>query len=102
MEIRVLESAKADLRDGWHFYERQSEGLGDYFLASLHADLRSLAIYAGIHESVEGFQRMFAKRFPFAVYYLVESNSVDIYAILDCRRDPDWIVKRIAESRPEQ
>jgi hypothetical protein len=32
MEIRLLESAKEDLRRGWKFYEDRSAGLGDYFL----------------------------------------------------------------------
>lgn len=95
MEIRLLESAKEDLRAGWSFYERNGAGLGDYFLDCIQADVRSLRIYAGIHETAEGLHRMLVKRFPFAVYYLIEEEVVDIYAILDCRRDPDWIVKRL-------
>ena len=99
MKIRLLESAKEDLRDGWTFYEKQSSGLGDYFLDCIQADVRSLLIYAGIHEIADGFQRMFAKRFPFAVYYVIEGDCIDVYAILDCRRDPDWIIKRLASPR---
>jgi hypothetical protein len=30
VEIRLLEAAKEDLREGYRFYEAQSEGLGDY------------------------------------------------------------------------
>ena len=77
MEIRVLETAKEDLRAGWKFYDRNSAGLGDYFLDCVQADVRSLQIYAGIHEMAEGFHRMLVKRFPFAVYYLVEDECVD-------------------------
>lgn len=98
MKIRLLETAKDDLRDGWSFYERTAAGLGDYFLDCLQADVRSLELFAGIHEKSDGFFRMLAKRFPFAVYYLVEDESVAIYAILDCRRDPEWIVKRLDRS----
>ena len=32
---------------------------------------------------------MLAKRFPFAIYYLIQDEFIDVYAILDCRRDPD-------------
>ena len=99
MTIRVLESAMEDLREGWEFYERSSAGLGNYFLDCIHADVQSLRIFAGIHEMAEGFHRMLVKRFPFAVYYLVEGESVDVYAVLDCRRDPEWIVKRLGSSR---
>ncbi len=31
MNIRILPSAIEDLRLGWSFYERQQEGLGEYF-----------------------------------------------------------------------
>lgn len=98
MEIRVLETAKEDLREGWQFYERNSVGLGNYFLDCIQADVQSLKIFAGIHEKAGKFHRMLAKRFPFAIYYLVEEERVDIYAILDCRRAPDWIAGRLKAS----
>jgi hypothetical protein len=50
---------------------------------------------AGIHLQVDGFHRMLIRRFPFARYYLVETSTIDIYAILDCRRDPSWISERL-------
>jgi plasmid stabilization system protein ParE len=99
VEIRLLEAAKEDLREGWAFYERQSAGLGDYFLDSIQADVRSLKLFAGVHEMADDFHRLLVKRFPFAVYYLLEGEYIDVYAILDCRRDPDWIVKRLDSSR---
>jgi len=102
VEIRLLETAKEDLREGWHFYERNSAGLGEYFLDCIQADVRSLQLYAGIHEMAEGFHRMLVKRFPFAVYYLIEDECVDVYAVLDCRRDPEWIVKRLHSSRTQR
>ncbi len=102
MEIRLLETAKEDLRAGYRFYEDQSLGLGDYFLDCLQADVRSLRIFAGIHAKAEGFFRMLAKRFPFAIYYLIEDERIDLYAILDCRRDPTWIELRLRASRKER
>jgi len=100
VQIRLLESAKEDLRVGWRFYERNAAGLGDYFLDCIQADVRSLTIYAGVHETADGFHRMLSKRFPLAIYYLFETEYVDVYAILDCRRDPQWISRRLASSRP--
>ena len=58
MEIRLLETAKEDLREGWNFYEKRSVGLGDYFLDSIQADVRSLMIYAGVHALANDFHRM--------------------------------------------
>lgn len=102
MDIRLLETAKEDLREGWNFYEQNAVGLGGYFLDCMQADVRSLKVFAGIHEMADGFHRMLAKRFPFAVYYLIENETIDVYAILDCRRDPEWIVKRLGSSRTKR
>ncbi len=49
MKIKILASASQDLIDGYWFYEKQTEGLGTYFLDTLFSDIDSLAIYAGIH-----------------------------------------------------
>ena len=62
MRIEVLDDAKDDLADGFHFYEEQSPGLGSYFLDSLFADIDSLAIYAGIHSKVYGSRRALSIR----------------------------------------
>lgn len=100
MDIRLLDAARDDLRNGWLFYERQAVGLGDRFFDAIEADVQSLAVYAGIHLQVDGFYRMLIRRFPFALYYLIEEASIDIYAILDCRRDPIWIRARLRPDRP--
>jgi len=39
----------------------------------------------------EKYHRLLSKRFPFAVYYRVENDTVLVYAVLDCRRNPAWI-----------
>ncbi len=102
MDIRLLEGAKEDLRNGWFFYEPQTTGLGDRFLNAIEADVRLLPAYAGIHLQVDGFHRILIKRFPFALYYLFEETSIDIYAILDCRRDPSWIRERLVLVSPPE
>ena len=99
MDIRLLDGAKEDLRNGWLFYERQSPGLGDRFLDAIEAEVQTLALYAGIHLKVEGFYRMLIRRFPFALYYLIDDDTIAIYAILDCRRDPSWTAQRLTDSR---
>ncbi|MBI3416145.1 MAG: type II toxin-antitoxin system RelE/ParE family toxin [Verrucomicrobia bacterium] len=95
MKIEILDDAKADLIAGYHFYEEQSSGLGSYFLDSLFSDIDSLLLYAGIHRVVFGSHRCVARRFPFAIYYRIESDVVRVRAVLDCRRDPKWIRRRM-------
>jgi hypothetical protein len=95
MKIEILDEAEQDLVIGFSFYERQSTGLGQYFLDSIFADIESLHIYAGIHIVHFGFHRLLAKRFPFAIYYLAGKNLVQVYAILDCRQNPAAIHDRL-------
>lgn len=96
MKIKILSSAIEDLIDGYTFYESRAEGLGSYFINTLFSDIDSLAIYAGIHAKYFGnYYRLLSKRFPFAVYYRVENSVVYIYAVLDCRRNPAWIRKKL-------
>jgi plasmid stabilization system protein ParE len=88
MKIRVLPSALRDLARGRRFYERQGEGLGGYFMDSLFADIDSLALYGGIHLRVGRYHRSLSKRFPYAIYYLVNERVVEVWRVLDCRQDP--------------
>ena len=95
MKILILDEAEQDLADGFRFYEAQKRGLGGYFLDSLFSDIESLKLYAGIHVRQGLYHRMLSKRFPFAVYYRVAKRTIRIYAVLDCRRDPDRIAERL-------
>jgi len=95
-KVRILASASQDLVDGYRFYEKQAEGVGGYFLDSLYSDIDSLIINAGIHPIYFGiYHRLLSKRFPFAVYYRIEGQIALVYAVLDCRRKPAWIRKKL-------
>jgi plasmid stabilization system protein ParE len=95
MKIQILDEAQDDLVEGFQFYERQDAGLGAYFLDSLFSDVDSLLVYGGIHQVIFGYHRCLAKRFPFAIYYTVETDLIRVYAVLDCRRNPSWTRKRL-------
>ena len=95
-KIRLLDEAYLDLQAGHLFYEKQAPGLGGYYLDSLISDIDSLAVYAGIHPICFGrYYRMLSKRFPFAIYYRIDSEEVLVYAVLGCRRKPAWVRERL-------
>ena len=95
MNVVVLDDAEADLAEGREFYELQQSGIGDYFSTSLTSDLESLRLYAGTHSQVFGFHRALARRFPFGIYDLIEDDVAHVFAVLDLRRDPAWIRRRL-------
>lgn len=57
MKIKLLFSALEDLSNGRLFYEKQGEGLGEYFFDSLFSDIDSLVLFAGIHPLTQWLQR---------------------------------------------
>lgn len=73
MTVVILEDAAEDLESGAQFYESCATGVGDYFLDSIFSDLDSQVLFAGVHPSYFGFQRMLSKLFPFGIYYEVET-----------------------------
>lgn len=96
MRIKILDLAERDLIEGVRFYEAQEVGLGSYFLSNLYADIESLRLYAGIHlQPFKAYYRLLSRRFPFAVFYTFDKNTVLIHAVLDCRRDPAWARDRL-------
>ena len=97
MRIEILDEAQEDLIQGFRFYESRERGLGTYFLDCLSSDIDSLILYAGIHPIIYAYRRCLSKRFPFAIYYNVEEDLVQVHAVLDCRRNPSWIRKRLKE-----
>ncbi|MFM7291604.1 MAG: type II toxin-antitoxin system RelE/ParE family toxin [Planctomycetia bacterium] len=98
MIIEIREQAREDLQLGFRFYEEQATGLGRHFLECLFVDIESLTRFAGIHETVDGFERLLSKRFPFAIYSTVVGDRVRVSAVLDCRRDPFWIKRRLRQA----
>ena len=96
MRIAIQPSAIRDLREGFRFYEEKEAGLGTYFLDSLSTDIESQRLYAGIHSVHFGrFHRLLSKRFPYAAYYQTDRDLVLIRAVLDLRRDPKWIYRKL-------
>ena len=97
MIVIIALAAENDIADGYWFYERQSIGLGDYFRSCLVSDIESLAFFGGIHEIHFDFHRALSKRFPYGIFYSVESEIVTVVAVLDLRQEPLWIHDQLDE-----
>jgi plasmid stabilization system protein ParE len=96
--VRISEDALQDLNDGFLFYEAQQAGLGDYFATCLRADIEGLRVYAGIHPVVYGdYHRLLSRVFPYGIFYTLEGDSAVVWAVIDLRRDPEWIRRRLNE-----
>ena len=88
MKIRILSLAVGDLQAGRDFYEYQQAGLGSYFLDTLYSDIEALLLHAGVHARHFGYFRSLSKRFPYAIYYKMNGDDIEIWRVLDCRQNP--------------
>lgn len=95
--VIVLAEAAEDLELGRDFYEAIAPGIGEYFIRSLLTDIEGLSSLHGFHPAHFGFPRMLASRFPFGIYYTASSKKIQVFAVLDLRRDPLWIRKKLTD-----
>jgi plasmid stabilization system protein ParE len=95
MKIEILTVAMSDIQYGQRFYERQQEGLGAYFLDSLFSDIDALLLYAGVHLQIFGYYRALSKRFPYAIYYRMNGQTIQVWRVLDCRQKPSRTVSAL-------
>lgn len=79
------------------FYDAQEPGVGEYCVDSLLADIEGLGVLSGIHPIHFEFHRMLASRFPFGIYYREHENATQVFAVLDLRRNPNWIRKELGK-----
>ena len=92
IRIRISADALSDLNEGFWFYETQQQGLGEYFAASLRADIEGLRLTGGVHRVVHrDFHRLLSRAFPYGIFYTCQNDEVVIWAVIDLRRDPAWI-----------
>ncbi|MBM3340948.1 MAG: type II toxin-antitoxin system RelE/ParE family toxin [Betaproteobacteria bacterium] len=71
------------------WYETQTPGLGDEFVAALELQLKRLEqaplLYA---EVIPGVRRALLPRFPYGAFYVVRGELVHVLAVLHDARNP--------------
>lgn len=97
MTIRITEAAEADIRETFRWYREQGQGLEYEFRGSLDACLarvrRGPKEYARVHHEI---RRALLKRFPYAVFFVVDESEIAIIGVVHGRRDPT-----VWQRRPE-
>ena len=79
-----------DLADGFSWYNGQAEELGETFLGAVNAVFDTIEQYPELFARIHGeVRRAVLARFPYAVFYRVESRRVVVLAVLHTARDPN-------------
>ena len=81
-----------DIEAAFEWYEGEEQGLGFEFLEELRAAyFRILDHPFGYQDLRSGIRRTLTRRFPYAIYFLVEGDVIIVLAVLHTARDPeDW------------
>lgn len=91
MAFRLKFSTRAlrEIGEAREWYELQSPGLGEEFIAAMELQLKRLEqaplLYA---EIIPGVRRALLPRFPFGLFYAVRDNLVHVLAVLHDARNP--------------
>ena len=95
---RLVAQPRADLDvvAAYQWYESERAGLGAEFLDQLSAAYDRIAEDPLRYQDLEsGIRRVLLRRFPYAVYFAIESDLVVVLAVLHVSRDPaEWQRRR--------
>jgi len=87
--ISIRPDAEIDIEDAAIWYEQQRNGLGNDFLDEVQNALRKMSenpyLYPIVHRNT---RRTLIRRFPFAIYYLIEQDSLVVIAVMHGSRHP--------------
>lgn len=96
MKLRMLSPAEAEMLAAAKYYESQSAGLGHRFLNEVERICISILKQPNAGTVLrENVRRRILRRFPFSLLYIVETKEVQVLAVVDMRRKPDYWVARL-------
>ena len=96
LNIVVRSSAEKDITEAIEWYEKQLPGLGSRFLNDIDQTIISIKDNPEIYRKVyKDFRRALLNKFPFGIYYLLESDKVVIFAVYHEKRNPKSWKKRV-------
>ncbi len=94
--VIFTQEAEDDAYRGYSWYESKHIGLGREFITLIDACLQSISRNPKLYQVIyKDYRRAIVRRFPFSIIYEETNTTVTIYAIFDCRQNPDKWQKRV-------
>lgn len=90
VELIITSEAEQDVAEAYAWYENQRPGLGEEFLRCVDACVQAMCRTPEMNTTVyESYRRGLVRRFPYAVFYEYENQTVIVYAVFHAARDPE-------------
>ena len=88
----VRRRAEQDIAEAGLWYEGRQTGTALYFLRCIDAAIARIARHPEAGPVQFGpFRRLLVARFPFGVFYSIESSDVIVHGVFHLSRDPEKI-----------
>jgi plasmid stabilization system protein ParE len=96
LPVVLLPVAKEEFDDAVTWYDRQRSGLGLELLQCVNEALDRISNFPEMHQVVFlDVRRGKVRRFPYSVFYYVESDRIVVLAVFHSKRDPKiWQSRR--------
>ena len=87
--LSFLPEVEDDLIVGYLWYEEKALGLGDEFLRTFYARANELSHNSLLYQKVySDFRRSLLRRFPYAIYYRLEEDTVVVFGLFHYAINP--------------
>jgi plasmid stabilization system protein ParE len=98
LELRIKDSALADLSETVSYYEGEAPGLGEGFRADVFIALQSVIVFPMMYPEVRpAVRRIALRRLPYVCYYRLSESAITLQAVLSAQSDPDSHRNRLDE-----
>ena len=88
---RFHAEAASELQAEATYYEQHTKGLGDRFAREIESAVKVACLFPDIGSPYKyGTRRVYPKKFPFSVVYLVRSEEVLVLAIAPFSKTPGY------------
>jgi len=96
MIIRFTPEADTELAEARIWYARQHEDLDLEFMQSIDDALSRIVAHPNLYPVVyRTLRRSVVRRFPFAIFYDVAADEIQVIAVFHSRRDPERWMSRV-------
>jgi len=84
----IRSRARQDILRAAKWYEQCQGGLGTAFIKQVGATIQSIEDNSPLYPvAYRNLRRALLRRFPYAVFYLVEKSGVSVVAVFGCKQD---------------
>jgi plasmid stabilization system protein ParE len=98
MVIRFLEIARLELDEAVEYYNNESAGLGNQFLAEVLRAIDRIGEFPEAwHRLSQRTRRCRTRRFPYGIVYQIRGSEILVIAVANLRRRPEYWKDRLKD-----